>query len=445
MEEPDIIKNDGKYIYYADMQQNHQIHIVSAATAGKEESTITLPQDIWGAQIYLSKGRLVVLGSKTNPYISYRSSMIARDQKISVLVYDVSNPKAPKLQSAYEYDGNLQESRLIDGKLILVTSQYLSWGPIYAARDAAMESSKTQTISPKDFSFTARDMLPSRTSMQPTTITYKNGTTKNTTAKTTSQVDCTNVLYKKPDQKGTNTQMWGQALTSIITFNLDTPRTVPTMKTVLSNSAQVHVTKSSIYLTAPGYVATQAKCPINARCLMPIRSQGQYTTIHQFSLPTLAYNYSTAVKGTTYNQYSMDDTNGTFRIVTSDRNGNKNATNVYTVNSQGRVAGKLENIAPNEQFQGVRFIDNYLYLVTYRQIDPLFVINLTDAAKPTIVGQLKMPGYSTYLHPYGVMQGSVQYLIGLGYDTSVDANGNERQNGIKLDLYKVDFAKKDAK
>lgn len=75
----------------------------------------------------------------------------------------------------------------------------------------------------------------------------------------------------------------------------------------------------------------------------------------------------------------------------------------------------------------MRFIGNYLYLVTYRQIDPLFVINLADATKPTIVGELKMPGYSTYLHPYGAMQGNIQYLIGVGYDTSVDANGNERQ------------------
>lgn len=145
-------------------------------------------------------------------------------------------------------------------------------------------------------------------------------------------------------------------------------------------------------------------CPINARCISPIWAQGNYTTIHQFSFPALSYGYSSAVKGTTYNQYSMDDTNGIFRIVTSDWSTNRNVTNVYTLNSKGTIAGRLENIAPGEQFHGVRFLGDYLYLVTYRQIDPLFVVDLSNAARLKIVGELKMPGYSTYLHPYGEKQ-----------------------------------------
>ena len=87
----------------------------------------------------------------------------------------------------------------------------------------------------------------------------------------------------------------------------------------------------------------------------------------------------------------MDDSAGVLRMVTSDRENSINKTNVYTIDSKGTVIGKLENIAPNEQAHGVRFMDNYLYLVTYRQIDPLFVVNLSDAAKPTIIGELKMP------------------------------------------------------
>lgn len=189
-------------------------------------------------------------------------------------------------------------------------------------------------------------------------------------------------------------------MTSIITFPLHTARANPTIKVVLSNSTQVHVSKEKLYLTAPSYITTPMRCPINARCIMPIWNQGNYTTVHQFTLPALQYNYSTAVKGTSYNQYNMDESNGMLRMVTSDWENAVNKTNVYTIDNKGTVIGKLENIAPNEQAHGVRFMDNYLYLVTYRQIDPLFVINLSDAAKPSIVGELKMPGYSTYLHPY---------------------------------------------
>lgn len=440
-----MIKNDGKYIYYVDAQQNHQIHIVAAGTTGKEAAVINLPQDMRNAQLFLSAGKLVVIGSKSSPYISYAASMIARDQKASVLIYDVTNPSSPRLQSAYEYDGYIQESRLVDGKLVLVTSQGFTWGPVYLMRDKAMATSSSQSIKAEDFTFTAADILPKWTSMQPTTITYKNGIKKQSTAKTTTQVDCTNVLYKKPDTKGSAYPQWGQSLTSIIVFSLDKTTKAPTIKTVLGNTAQVHVTRNSLYLTSPSYVYAPMRCPINARCMMPIWSQGTYTTIHQFSLPALGYNYSTAVKGTTYSQYSMDDTNGIFRIITSDTAAatSRIATNVYTIDTQGKIQGKLENIAPGEQFYGTRFIDGYLYLVTYRQIDPLFVIDLTNNSKPTIVGQLKMPGYSVYLHPYGPKQGNVQYLIGLGYNTSVDTYGNERQGGIKLDLYKADFSQKD--
>ncbi len=248
------------------------------------------------------------------------------------------------------------------------------------ARDKALSSTQTVSLSPKDFTFAARDILPTWTSLQPTTIG-----SKFRTAKTSTTVDCTNVLYNKPDIKISPYARWGQSLTSIITFSLDTPRVTPTIKTVLSNTSQVHVTKNTIYLTAPSYRDYTASCPINARCIMPIWSVGDYTTIHQFSLPSLGYNYSTAVKGTTYSQYSMDDTNGIFKIITSNWQGGKNATNVYTINAQGQPVGKLENIAPNEQFMGTRFIGNNVYLVTYRQIDPLFVISFADIAKPKIL------------------------------------------------------------
>lgn len=210
VDEPDIVKNDGKYVYYVDGNITRKVHIVAAGSAGKEESTISLPQDMWNFQLYLYNGKLVVLGTKSVPYAynSFQTSMIQRDQRSAVLIYDVSNAKAPKLMSAYEYDGTLQESRLVDGKLVLMSAQYMSRGPVYYARDKIMNSSSPETLKPSDFKFSAREFLPTRTSMQPTTITYRNGTTKASTAKATTQVDCTNILYKKPDPQNKRSPMW---------------------------------------------------------------------------------------------------------------------------------------------------------------------------------------------------------------------------------------------
>ena len=134
--------------------------------------------------------------------------MIAQDQKVLVLVYDTTNITAPKLQNAYEYDGYMQDARLIDGRLVMVTSQAFTWGPVYAARDKAMSSTTAQTIKPEEFTFVAKDVLPKRTSMRPTTIKYRNGTTRASTVKTTTQVDCTNIFYKKPDKNTSNSSMW---------------------------------------------------------------------------------------------------------------------------------------------------------------------------------------------------------------------------------------------
>ena len=71
----------------------------------------------------------------------------------------------------------------------------------------------------------------------------------------------------------------------------------------------------------------------------------------------------------------------------------------------------MRSIAPGEDFKSSRFIGDKLYLVTFQQIDPLFVIDLEDAEDPEILGELKIPGYSTYLHPYAPEDGGVQYLV----------------------------------
>ena len=78
-----------------------------------------------------------------------------------------------------------------------------------------------------------------------------------------------------------------------------------------------------------------------------------------------------------------------------------------------------------------------LFLVTYQQVDPLFAIDLADQKNPKILGELKIPGYSTYLHPY-----DANHIIGLGYDTTTNQWGGTQQNGIKVDLYEINYDKK---
>ncbi len=78
-----------------------------------------------------------------------------------------------------------------------------------------------------------------------------------------------------------------------------------------------------------------------------------------------------------------------------------------------------------------------LYLVTFEQVDPFFVIDVANDRSPTILGELKIPGYSTYLHPY-----DDSHIIGIGYDTRESQWGGQQNAGIKIDLYEINYDKK---
>lgn len=104
-----------------------------------------------------------------------------------------------------------------------------------------------------------------------------------------------------------------------------------------------------------------------------------------------------------------EDQQGNFRILTSKRT-DQQSTDLHILDKKMNVIAGLYDIEPGEQFKASRYMGNKLYLVTFRQTDPLFVIDLANILKPTIVGELKIPGYSTYLHPHST-NGSKQYLL----------------------------------
>ena len=116
------------------------------------------------------------------------------------------------------------------------------------------------------------------------------------------------------------------------------------------------------------------------------------TLVHRFAVSNtnIRYNYSRLVPGYPLNQYSMDeDVGGNFRIITSlnswSGGTNNSSTNLSILNSSGTIIGSLPDIAPGENFQSSRFIGSRLYLVTFEQIDPLFVIDIANPKSPKIL------------------------------------------------------------
>ena len=144
------------------------------------------------------------------------------------------------------------------------------------------------------------------------------------------------------------------------------------------------------------------------------------TDIYKFSLSNSHPTFVAMgdVPGSILNQYSMDENGPYFRVATTEHgwwNGTgEDSNNMFVFNSEMSVVGSISNIAVGEQIYAARFVGNRAFLVTFRQIDPLFAVDLTDPANPTIVGQLTLPGYSNFLLPY-----DESHLIGIGKDVII--------------------------
>ncbi|MGB0855620.1 MAG: beta-propeller domain-containing protein, partial [Nitrosopumilus sp.] len=169
-----------------------------------------------------------------------------------------------------------------------------------------------------------------------------------------------------------------------------------------------------------------------------IQEESRKTIIHKISIDedTIEYVAKGAVPGRLLNQFSMDQSGDRFRVATTTEHytqyqGTIRANAVYVLDDMLNVVGKLDQIAPDESIFSARFIGDRLYLVTFQQIDPFFVIDLSTDT-PKILGELKIPGFSNYLHPY-----DEDHIIGVGRDTKEIGNNRVQQLGIKIALFNV--------
>jgi inhibitor of cysteine peptidase len=168
--------------------------------------------------------------------------------------------------------------------------------------------------------------------------------------------------------------------------------------------------------------------------------KAQETTIlHKISIQTggISYVAQGEVPGHILNQFSMDEYNGFFRIATTVGSNwwftqSQTSNNVYILNDDLERVGQIENIAPGESIYAARFMGSRTYLVTFVQVDPLFTLDLSDPYNPKILGELKIPGYSNYLHPY-----DENHIIGIGKEVDETVATFTAIQGLKIALFDV--------
>lgn len=198
----------------------------------------------------------------------------------------------------------------------------------------------------------------------------------------------------------------------ITAIDIQNPNEVTDSVGILSNQGFCYASAENIYL----YETVWEK-------------DGRSTEIRKFSYGEgkVTGVAETQVNGYLNDSFSIDEYKGVLRLVTTLDETNSNS--VYVLDENLEETGKIENLAKDERIYSARFMGDIGYFVTYRETDPLFSVDLSDPANPKIIGELKIPGFSKYLHPYG--EG---LLLGIGME--VDEN-DVKDNRVKLSVFDI--------
>lgn len=397
IEEGDILKNDGSYLYVlrwttemgyvdivdirdkAQMRSVSQIEVCRAETADGTSTYTNI------SELFITGNTLTVLYTESTYSVSsempeiYGAGTAGTTQTVAA-VYDVTDRAVPVLRYTYAVDGRLISSRMTENTLLLVTEYSV---PLYK-NDSDLKNASVPCF--------YKDNVKTRFPVNTVCLT----------ANTDSQSYLTVTLLDTASD-GTNAQM----------------------KAVLGGGTDIYCTEDTLLVAAQDLSDTTANSNAAGDMIASFVSGAVDTRLFAFSLSDgIRYQGSTEIDGSLLNQFAMDAYGGYYRIATTAEDGSC----LTVLNESLETVGKLGGIAPGEDIYAVRFLGDTAYLVTFYQTDPLFIVDLSDPTSPEITGELKIPGFSSYLHPY-----AENLLIGIG--ESGDENGATGK--VKVSLFDV--------
>ena len=406
VDEADQVKTDGRLLLAVRHQPlGVQVVDVSGGHA-RLRGFHRLADSMYGAQLLMVGGRAVVVGAAASrEQEQYRP-------RTEVQVLSLSDPNAPKVERRFELEGSMSAAREIGGRVLLVvqSSPEVVWAQ--PADGSRAESDKALRENRRRISVSTVDAwLPSVTSTR-SGRTYRSSCSSSMRAQSAS----------------------GTAMTSVV--SLDPASDVPGKQVSVAGSGSiVYASPLSVYVTTwpwEAQVATSSRVP---------DEQDVTTSVHGFDVRDAAaprYTGSGSVRGSLVGQYAMSEHEGHLRVASTvgrtwaqqgeQQPPSDNLVTVLRPGDDGLVqVGRVSGLGRGERIYGVRFLGDLGYVVTFRQTDPLYVLDLSDPQHPTKQGELHVTGYSSYLHPVGPGM-----LLGIGQ--AVDEN---RRQGTHVSTFDV--------
>lgn len=370
VDEADIIKTDGKYIY-SFSNSDGEVRIIKAGKTPQLVKKLKVNHSEFSAMsdMYLAAGKLVIMGSRTDN----------RKSETVVYIYDVSVPE--KAEKAYEcsQSGFYNTSRLIGDKLYLITN--------YNVNVNDVSENKVETYVP--------------------CVESKNYNGAMVADDIYINKNCSRASY-----------------TVVCGYDISNGKLVGS-QSMLGGTYTLYCNTSNIVTADYSYG----------------KGASVKTNIARFAIDNgkVEFKAEGEIDGTLLNQFSIDEYGGYFRFVTTSsggrevRNGDvvtytfSQSNSLIVLDGELKKVSSIDNIAPDERVYSVRFMGDIAYFVTFRQVDPLFSVDLSDPKNPKIIGALKIPGFSNFLFPYGNGK-----LLGVGLDADEKTG---RSGGIKLSMF----------
>ena len=429
VDEADIIKTDGDYIY-AIAQGNLVIAKAYPADEAEILSTTKLG-DFYPNELFIDKNRLLIFGSTSYNFETPKAQeenqgetagqgeianakMVASIRApdyypyygsfMTVRLYDISDREEPELLRTVDFEGSYLTSRKIGEYAYFVVNSYPRYWDVRPMCEDIVPLYREATS----------DEKPELEDMKPI-------------------ARCVDIGYIEPIQAENFITV---ASISMADENADVNKEV-----IVGSGQNVYASLENLYIAQTAWPRYNALGEL-------AKDFVEKTVITKFNLDEgkVEFEGKGEVKGTILNQFSMDEYDNNFRIATTIRgyvdNKDTSTNNMYVLDESLNVVGSLEGVAPGESIYSVRFMGKRAYMVTFRHIDPLFVIDLSDPENPSVLGKLKIPGYSDYLHPF-----DETHLIGIGkeVDESIDADKVHTEGavyytaiqGVKLAIFDV--------
>ena len=453
VDEPDFIKNDSKYVYIV---SRNTLSIIDAYPAQNAKLVLKIALDIESQYIqnmFLNGDRLVIFyNGQSDEEIIPQYDFIPRRSYSSVthaLIVDVSDKENPTILKDYSIDGHFRDARMIGDYAYFVTNsnidhQYprlpiiledsmLLMTPDAFYFDNMEEFSNFNTLTAIDI---FGDTINSETFLMGYTATFY--VSENNFYLTYQQ----NTPFEFYENLAQNRffevvvpLLPDEIQQEILKIREDTSISLPTQWMKISELMQSAYNELSKEQREKLF--DEIKKALNEYDAK-IQEDTRKTIIHKISIDkdNIEYVSKGSVPGRLLNQFSMDENQDRFRVATTiehytEFQGTTRTNAVYVLDENLEIVGQLEDIAPDESIFSARFMDDRLYLVTFQQIDPFFVIDLSTD-NPKILGELKIPGFSNYLHPF-----DEEHIIGIGRDTKETDNGRVQQLGVKIALFNV--------